>query len=144
MRRALAALAVLIVVAACGGGGGARPAAPSAKSDDPGAPAPVDPALLAEIAAGLEEVLAAMAQIAGNPDCAAMGVELGQLFDRSQPLFDLARTQGEHPEAAKLLTAEMDARSKRVATLVDAIGPGLARCKGDAGVVAAMSRMPTF
>ena len=141
--RAIALAAMLAV--ACGGS--QRPADPPAHRDNSAserdAPA-IDRALLAEVASGLEEVLAAMAQISGGADCVAMGAELQQLFARSRPLFDLARTQGEQPEAAAVLTAEMDARAQRVQPLVETIGAGLARCRAEPSVVDAIQQMPTF
>lgn len=142
MRRAPLVALVALVLAACGGGGTRAVEAPAPAEEEQ--PVTVDPALLAEIAAGLEEVLAAMAQISANPDCAAMGVDLGKLFDRSQPLFTLARAQERDPEASRLLAVEMDARGGRVAALAQTIGAGLERCRGDRGVVEAMQRMPTF
>jgi hypothetical protein len=108
------------------------------------APPAVDRKLLADVAAGLEEVLAAMAQITAGDDCPAMGAQLRELFDRSRPLFDLARTQGDNPDAAAVLTEEMNARAARVRPLVDAIGPGLERCRAEPSVVDAIRQMPTF
>lgn len=120
------------------------PAAPPEHRDNTATALVLDRVLLAEVAAGLEEVLAAMAQITAGPDCPRMGAELHQLFDRSRPLIALARAQGEVPAAAAILTAEMDARADRVRPLVESIGPGLDRCRGEAAVVDAMRQMPTF
>lgn len=135
---------ILILVAAltaCGGGK-AKPA--PAPAPEPAAPA-VDRALLVEIAAGLEDVLATMAAIAeGAADCPAMAAQLGELFDKSAPLFELAKTQDADPEAGPLLRAELDGRAPRVQPLVERIGKGLGRCQMDAGVAAAMEKMPTF
>ncbi|HUQ03177.1 MAG TPA: hypothetical protein VM261_11830 [Kofleriaceae bacterium] len=104
-----------------------------------------DPALLRDIAAGIEDVLETMARIAeGSPDCPAMAVSLNQLFDQSAELFDLARTQAADPDAAPLLTAEFEKRSAGVQPAVDRISRGLARCKLDPEVAAAIERMPTF
>lgn len=134
-------LIALALVAACGGKPRPAPTEPA----EPSGPAPVDRALLAEIATGLEDVLATMAAIAeGAPDCPAMATQLGELFDKSAPLFELARAQGADPAAAPLLTAELDARAARVEPLVARIGQGLGRCQMDPGVAAAMERMPTF
>jgi len=133
-------IALLLALAACGGK--ARPApAPAA---EPGPP-PVDRAMLVEIAVGLEDVLTTMAAIAeGAADCPAMAAQLTELFDKSAPLFELAKTQDADPEAGPILRAELDARAPRVQPLVERIGKGLARCQMDAGVAAAMERMPTF
>lgn len=141
--------ALLALVVAAGCGGSPRRTPPPAHPE-PGStvevegPAPVDPKLLAELAAGLEEVLGAMAQIAAGPDCPAMGAQLRDLFDRSAPLFELARTQGDNPDAARVLTAELNARADRVQPLVEAIGKGLERCREEPSVVEAIRRMPTF
>lgn len=137
-------LGVVVLVVACGGGGGARSSETPAHRDNSGEVQAVDPKLLAEVAAGLEEVLGAMAQITDGADCPTMGAELHQLFERSAPLFELARAQEASPEAAAILTAEMDARAVRVKPLVDRIGTGLARCKDDPSVVEAVRTMPTF
>lgn len=141
-RAAVLALAAAAVVAACGGGKDAKEPArePAAEGK-----APVDPALLAEIAAGLEDVLATMAAITESAvDCKAMAAQLDELFAKSTPLFDLAREQSADPEAAQLLTAEMDARAPRVAPLVERIQTGIARCQTDADVARAIEKMPTF
>ena len=135
---------VLFTIAACGGGGGARPAAPAPAAADAGAP-PLDRAALAEIADGLQEVLATMAAIVEQaPDCGAMAHQLGELFDRSEPLFGIAKTQGADPVAGPVLTQEMDARAAAVAPVVERISDGLARCRGDESVVEVMKRMPTL
>lgn len=134
------ALIPLVAALACGGGKQPAPAQP----EEPAPPA-VDRAMLVEIAAGLEDVLATMAAIAeGAPDCPAMAAQLTSLFDKSAPLFELAKTQDADPEAGPLLRAELDGRAARVQPLVERIGEGLGRCQMDAGVAAAMEKMPTF
>ena len=136
---------VLFTIVACGGGG-ARPAPPASAAAvaDAGAP-PLDRAALAEIADGLQEVLATMAAIVEQaPDCGAMAHQLGELFDRSEPLFGIAKTQGADPVAGPVLTQEMDARAAAVAPVVERISDGLARCRGDESVVEVMKRMPTL
>lgn len=143
LRAAALALAAAALVAACGGGKDAKEPARGEPVTE--GKAPVDPALLAEIAAGLEDVLATMAAITeGAADCKAMAAQLDELFAKSAPLFDLAREQSADPEAARLLTAEMDARAPRVAPLVDRIQQGIARCQTDADVARAIEKMPTF
>lgn len=130
------------LVVACGGGG-----KPAPKEPEPPPPeqAKVDPELMREIAAGLEEVLATMATVTeGAPDCQAMATQLTRLFEQSTALFDLARAQSADPEASAMLTAEMDKRAPAVEPLVERIGRGLARCKMDPDVAAAMEKMPTF
>lgn len=137
----------LVAVAACRSAPARKPAP---AHPEPGStvevegPPPVDKKLLADVAAGLEEVLAAMAQITAGRDCPAMGAQLRDLFDRSEPLFELARTQGDNPDAAQVLTAEMNARAERVGPLVEAISGGLERCREEPSVVEAVRRMPTF
>lgn len=134
----------LAVVFAAACGGGPRANEPPAHRDNSAAAMEVDRTLLADVAAGLEEVLAAMAQISGGADCPTMGAELHQLFERSAPLFALARTQGDNPDADAVLTAEMEQRAHRVRPLVETIGAGLARCRDEPAVVDAMKQMPTF
>jgi hypothetical protein len=146
MRLPAALIATVVIVAACGGK--ARPAstAPAAETPaaEPAAPV-VDRALLGEIADGLVDVLATMASITeGATDCAGMAAQLGALFDKSAPLFELARAQGADAAAAPVLTAEMDARADRVQPLVDRISAGLARCQMDPAVGKVIERMPTF
>ncbi len=135
-------------LAACGGGTPVArdPGAPPATAAiDAGIDAGPDPAMLAELAAGLAETLAAMAQVTTiAPDCPTMASELGGLFDRAAPLFELAQRQARDPAAAALLTAAMDARAAEVGRRVEAIERGLARCQHDPAVAAAMARMPTF
>jgi len=134
----------LIVILVAGCGHGARPASTPAPPADPGPP-PVDRQLLADIAAGLEEVLATMAAIAGgDADCPTMAGQLDELFTRSQPVFDLARHHAADPTSGPVLTEELDARAGAVAPLVERISNGLVRCKDDPGVVHAMERMPTL
>jgi hypothetical protein len=141
--RSLAGLIVVVVVA-CGGSSKPAPAGPATTAEPATAPA-VDRALLAEIADGLVEMLATMAVITeGAADCPAMATQLGALFDKSAPLFDLARSQDANPEAKPVLTAEMDGRATQVQPLVDRISAGLARCQMDADVAKAIERMPTF
>lgn len=134
---------VMLVTAACGGGGRtAPPVAPAPEEPEP-APA-VDEAGAAEVADAFVEVLATMVQISQGDDCKAMGTSLEQLFDRSQPLFDQALTLAHDPESSKLLVAAMNARAAEVDPLVEAMGPGLVRCKDEPSVVDAMERMPTL
>lgn len=136
-------LLLIALLAACG---------PSSKSPPPAspatpapAPAPaVDEAGAAEVADAFIEVLATMVQISQGDDCKAMGTSLGQLFDRSQPLFDQALTLAHDPESSKLLVTAMNARAAEVEPLVRAMGPGLVRCKDEPSVVDAMERMPTL
>lgn len=135
-------LLMIAALAACGGGQAPPPASPT-----PPAPAPppaMDEAGAAEVADAFVEVLATMVQISRGDDCKAMGTSLGQLFDRSQPLFDQALTLAHDPESSKLLVAAMNARSAEVEPLVEAMGPGLVRCKDEPAVVDAMERMPTL
>lgn len=138
MMAALAAGAI-----ACGGKHGesaARPAPPP----PPDAPA-IDRASLAEIAAGLEDVLGTMAAIADSTaDCDVVAHQLETLFDKSAPLFELAREQGADPDAGPALAAELDARAAAVGPLVERIKTGLARCSHDPAVIKAMERMPTL
>lgn len=143
--RARALVLIAAIAGACGGGP-KRAAAPPEHRDNrepPAAPV-VDRAVLADVAAGLEEVLGAMAQIAGGTDCPAMGAQLGELFARSQPLFELARAQEQEPEAARLLAAELEARAGTVAPLVERIGVGLERCRGEPAVIDAIRAMPVL
>lgn len=143
--RALIATIALGVVAACGGGRGAR--TPPGASSAPAEPdaAVVDRAMLAELAAGLEEVLATMADITVQAaDCPEMARQLAGLFDKSAPLFDLVRAQGADPAASPVLAAELDARAAAVQPLVERIGQGLARCQLDPDVARVMERMPTL
>lgn len=144
MRPAALSFVWMIVAAGCGGGAKPAPAAPAPAEDEAAAPA-VDRALLAEIAGGLVEMLATMAVITeGAADCPTMAAQLGGLFDKSAPLFDLARSQDANPAAKPILTAEMDGRATQVQPLVDRISAGLARCQLDPGVAKAIERMPTF
>jgi hypothetical protein len=135
---------VALLAAACGGP--PRATAPPEHRDNHADPAPpaIDRKLLADVAAGHEEVLAAMAQITAGTDCPAMGAQLHELFARSAPLFELARTQGANPDAAAVLTAEMNTRADRVRPLVETIGAGLERCHTEPTVVDAIQSMPTF
>ncbi|MBK9036780.1 MAG: hypothetical protein IPL61_36945 [Myxococcales bacterium] len=135
----------LCFAGACGGSAPA-PAAPSSTPPEAEAePAPaVDPQVAAEVADAFVEVLATMAQITTGPSCPAMGEELRGLFDRSAELFDHARALARDPEASKLLVAAMEARAAEVAPLIEAMGPGLVRCREDATVQDAMARMPTL
>ncbi len=131
---------VVVLVAACGGAGKAPP---PAEPTPP--PAPVlDEAGAAEVAAAFVGVLAAMVEISRGDDCKQMGTQLGALFDRSQPRFDQALTLAHDPGAAKLLVAAMNARAAEVDPLVEAMGPGLVRCKDEPAVQDAMERMPTL
>lgn len=135
-------LLMIAALAACGGGQAPPPASPT-----PPAPAPppaMDEAGAAEVADAFVEVLATMVQISQGDDCKAMGTSLGQLFDRSQPLFDQALTLAHDPASSKLLVAAMNARAAEVEPLVEAMGPGLVRCKDEPSVVDAMERMPTL
>lgn len=137
------AVVLTIALAACGGGRG-QPSAPAAPPVDAG-PATLDRAALAELAASLAEVLGTMAAITdATPDCPTLARQLGELFDRSQPLFELAKAQGDDPVAGPTLTAELDSRAGVVAPLVERISAGLARCRDDRGVMDAMERMPTL
>lgn len=134
---------LILLLAACGGGTAAKPA-PHQPAPEP-EPAPtVDAAGAAEVADAFVEVLAMMVQISGGYDCKAMGTSLGQLFDRSQPLFDQTLKLAHDPASSKLLVAAMNARSAEVDPLVEAMGPGLVRCRDEASVVDAMERMPTL
>ena len=139
---AVSIVRVVLFAAACGGGSRPAPAAP-APTEEPAAAPAVDRVLLAEIADGLVEMLATMAVITeGAADCPTMATQLGGLFDKSAPLFDLARGQDANPEAKPILTAEMDGRATQVQPLVDRISAGLARCQLDAEVAKAIERMP--
>lgn len=135
-------LLLIAALAACGGGQAPPPASPPPPASEP-APT-VDAAGAAEVADAFVEVLATMVQISQGYDCKAMGTSLGQLFDRSQPLFDQALTLAHDPESSKLLVAAMNARAAEVEPLVEAMGPGLVRCKDEPSVVDAMERMPTL
>jgi hypothetical protein len=137
-----ALIPALAFVAACGGGSKPAPQEPTPPIAEE---AKVDPALLRDIAAGLEDVLTTMASITeGADNCPAMATQLTQLFEKSTELFDLAKAQSADPEASAMLTAEMDQRAAAVEPLVERIGRGLARCKMDPDVAGAMERMPTF
>lgn len=136
------ALGTIALLAACGGGKAPPPASPAAPAPEP--PPAVDEAGAAEVADAFVEVLATMVQISQGYDCKAMGTSLEQLFDRSQPLFDQALTLAHDPESSKLLVAAMNARAAEVDPLVEAMGPGLVRCKDEPSVVDAMERMPTL
>jgi hypothetical protein len=104
-----------------------------------------DPKLAADIAAGFEEVLATMASITeAADDCPLMATKLRDLFQKSAPLFELARAQGGDAEAARMLKAELDKRAIAVEPLVTRIQHGLERCKMDPDVAAAMEHMPTL
>lgn len=141
MPRAAAILCILTV--ACGGG--SKPATTPPPAEPAAEPtATVDAAGAAEVADAFVEVLATMVQISRGDDCKAMGTSLDQLFDRSQPLFDHALTLAHDPASSKLLVAAMNARAAEVEPLVEAMGPGLVRCKGEPSVVDAMERMPTL
>lgn len=139
----VARLLMIAALAACGGGSKPATTAPPAPLAPEPAPG-VDEAGAAEVADAFVEVLATMVQISQGYDCKAMGTSLGQLFDRSQPLFDQALTLAHDPESSKLLVAAMNARSAEVGPLVEAMGPGLVRCKDEPSVVDAMERMPTL
>lgn len=131
-----------VLVAALGCGRSTPPAQPP--SPPPAEPAPLDEAGAAALADELVAVLSDMATITGLADCQAMGTQLGALFDRSAPVFVRARALDDDPESARRVKAAMDARAPAVAPLVDAMGPGLVRCRDDASVMAAMERMPTL
>jgi hypothetical protein len=146
--RSTRTLALALALAACGGGR-AAPHDPATQSPttaaDAGVDAGPDVAMLAELADGLAETLATMAELTTSaPDCATMAINLERLFDQASPLFDLARAQASDPAAARLLTAAMDARAAEVGPRVERISRGLARCQRDPAVAAAMARMPTF
>ncbi len=136
------ARALLLALAACGGAQPAPTPPANPPADDP-APA-VDEAGAAEVADAFVEVLATMVQISQGDDCKAMGTSLQTLFARSQPLFDQALTLAHDPASSKLLVAAMNARAAEVDPLVEAMGPGLVRCKDEPAVVDAMERMPTL
>lgn len=136
-------IALCAGLAACGGPGAPATPAPAA-APDAGVRA-IDPALVPELAAGLEEVLATMAAITdGAADCPTMARQLGELFDRSAPLFELARGHGQDPEAGPALVAALDARAAVVQPLVERIARELGRCQLDPDVAAVMERMPTL
>lgn len=141
-------VALAAIVAACGGGRATPhdPVAPApAVALDAGVDAGPDVEMLADLADGLAETLATMAELTATaPDCATMAINLERLFDQASPLFDLARAQASDPAAARLLTAAMDARAAEVGPRVERISRGLARCQRDPAVAAAMARMPTF
>jgi hypothetical protein len=121
------------------------PAAATAPATDEETGPVADPKLAADIAAGFEEVLATMASITeGAADCPLMATKLLDLFQKSAPLFDLARAQGADAEAVRMLKAELDKRSAAVEPLVTRIQRGLERCKMDPDVAAAMEHMPTL
>lgn len=128
----------LIVALGCGGRSAPATAPP------PPAPAPLEPAAAEALADSLVEVLAEMAQITASTDCQIMGTQLGALFDRAAPLVAEIRALDEDPESARRMKAAMDARAPRVGPLVEAMEPGLVRCRQDASVLDAMARMPTF
>jgi hypothetical protein len=135
--------ALLLLMVACGGG--SKPPTTPPPAEPAPEPAPtVDAAGAAEVADAFVEVLATMVQISQGYDCKAMGTSLGQLFDRSQPLFDQALTLAHDAGSSKLLVAAMNARAAEVDPLVEAMGPGLVRCKDEPSVVDAMERMPTL
>ncbi|MEZ4403607.1 MAG: hypothetical protein R3B06_26520 [Kofleriaceae bacterium] len=137
-----AALTLVATVAiACGGK--PAPATPPPSHQASVAPA-VDDQLAGELADALLEVLATMVQISHEPDCATMGRQLGALFDGSRALVDQVEALGADPDANRRLTTAMDARAAAVAPLIDAMGPGLVRCRAQPEVTDAMGRMPTF
>ena len=137
---------MLMMVAACHHHQPASAPAPAPASAPVEETGPVaDPKLAADIAAGFEEVLATMASITeAAGDCPVMATKLLDLFQKSAPLFDLARAQGGNPDAARMLKAELDKRASAVEPLVTRIQHGLERCKMDPDVAAAMERMPTL
>ena len=139
-RGALTMAIAASLAAGCGGSAKPAPATP----DNRDQPAPIDAAYAEQLADALIEVLGTMAQISLATDCQQMGTQLGALFDRSEPLIAQTRQLDDDPESARLVRAAMDARAEQVAPLVEAMGPGLVRCRQDASVVAAMARMPTL
>jgi hypothetical protein len=135
---------IAIALAACGGGGGKKQQVEKPTTEVEAEAAP-DPQMMAEIADGLVEVLATMAAIGESaPDCKAKAAQFDDLFEKSAPLFDLAKAQAAEDEAARMLEAEMDAREPQVAPLVARIGKGFERCKMDPDVERAIEKMPTF
>jgi len=136
-------LAVAVLALAACGGSSSSPRTPQATPAPEPAPAVTDE-VAAEVADAFVEVLATMVAISREPACPQMGAGLSALFDRSQELFEQSAALAADPEAAKLLVAAMDARAAEVAPLIEAMGPGLVRCREDASVVEAMGRMPTM
>jgi hypothetical protein len=137
-----ALLVIALALAACGGSSSSPRTPPATPDPEPG-PAVTDE-VAAEVADAFVEVLATMVAISREPACPQMGAGLSALFDRSQELFEQSAALAADPEAAKLLVAAMDARAAEVAPLIEAMGPGLVRCREDASVVEAMGRMPTM
>jgi hypothetical protein len=149
MRAALISISLAMLAAACHHAKPAPTPAPApapASAGEAEETGPVaDPKLAADIAAGFEEVLATMASITeAADDCPLMATKLLDLFQKSAPLFDLARAQGGDPEAARMLKSELDRRASAVEPLVTRIQHGLERCKMDPDVAAAMEHMPTL
>lgn len=138
------ALALVLLVAACGGSQRGEP--PPPPPPDAAPVAVFDEADAARTAAALLDVLARMAEIVERHagDCPAIARELGALFDEVEPVFATARRAEEDPDAARLLTAAMAPHEAAVEPLVARISPGLAACREDAAVVAAMERMPVL
>jgi hypothetical protein len=133
----------VVVLAACGAS--QRPTAPPPEDAATPRPTPaIDDATAAEFADAFMDVLTTMVQISRTDDCPTMGAQLRDLFERSQPLFDQTITLAADPDAAKRIATAMDARASKVSPLVDAMGPGLVRCREDPTVQDAMARMPTL
>jgi hypothetical protein len=116
----------------------------------PAPPAPAhagyDPGELASLADGVFEVLETMAATvdAHANDCPGMGRELGELFDKSAPIFARANEVARDPIASRHLAAEMRRHDAESRGLGDRISRGVNACAADPGVQAAMTKMPVF
>jgi hypothetical protein len=140
--RAAAGIVALLAVAACGS---AKPA-PAPPAPPPDANAGYDPGELASLADGVYEVLETMAATvdAHAGDCPGMGRELGELFDKSAPIFARASQVARDPVASRHLAAEMRRHDAESRGLGDRISRGVNACAADPGVQAAIAKMPVF
>lgn len=137
------ALAVLVAVG-CGGPQRDNPPPPPPPDAEP-VPS-FDRETARELSDGFLEVLGTMAQIAEQraADCSAMADDLEALFDRSEPLFELARSAAADPESMRLLNQEMARHDAAVAPLIERISPGLEGCRSEPRLVEIMARMPVL
>ncbi len=148
MRRGRHGLGLIaaVVVSCCGCGGPQRDAAPPPPPPDAAVVPSFDQETARELADGFLEVLGTMAQIVEQrgPDCSAMADDLEALFDRSEPMFELARSAAEDGESMRLLNQEMARHDAAVTPLVERISPGLEGCRSEPRLVEIMGRMPVL
>ena len=134
MKRAL----VLAALWACGESASPAPAHP---------PAPRwDARELAELADGLYDVLDTMATVveAHPNDCPGMGRELSQLFDKAAPISARIKIVAADKDGAAALAAQLGRHDAEAKALDERISVGLRPCANDAGVRAAVDKMPMF